>query len=355
MTVNIGPALDINIETQPQIFEDGVEAGFGTGSPASIFWETADANANYWAFEFPTGGGVDVPVAIFGVGIDGVDLGQFNGVTQPTAGVMDADRDSFLVMEFSGDEAARLRASGSAVDPTLSIVADGQLTLNGGTLHTTRSIVFDNGRAVTAGDYEIGRDADGTNQLHLNMPTGATLEVSINDVPQLVMSPTAINFVVAGSGATRVVNIDNSSGDDNSDIRVVIGSSSIGGDAQLGFNAGNGSGANTWCMGQRHLDTGFYIVASNDLADGNIVLSADQSENVKIHAALEIDGDLNHDGSNVGFYGIAPVARSAGWTITNDSADRAFDADSTSVAELADIVATLITDLAATGIIGASA
>jgi len=66
-------------------------------------------------------------------------------------------------------------------------------------------------------------------------------------------------------------------------------------------------------------------------------------------------GDLNHDGSNVGFYGIAPVARSAGWTITNDAADRAFDADTVAVAELADVVATLITDLAATGIIGASA
>jgi len=71
--------------------------------------------------------------------------------------------------------------------------------------------------------------------------------------------------------------------------------------------------------------------------------------------AVEVDGDLNHDGSNIGFYGIAPVARSAGWTITNDGADRAFDADTVAVAELADVVATLITDLAATGIIGASA
>jgi len=58
---------------------------------------------------------------------------------------------------------------------------------------------------------------------------------------------------------------------------------------------------------------------------------------------------------SMGLYGVTAVARSAGWTITNDLADRAFDADTVAVAELADVVATLITDLAATGIIGASA
>ena len=39
------------------------------------------------------------------------------------------------------------------------------------------------GRAVTPGDYSIGRDADGTNQLHLNVPTGATYEFSVQDSP----------------------------------------------------------------------------------------------------------------------------------------------------------------------------
>lgn len=61
------------------------------------------------------------------------------------------------------------------------------------------------------------------------------------------------------------------------------------------------------------------------------------------------------NGGLMGLYGVTAVARSAGWTITNDQTDRAFDADTVAVAELADVVATLITDLAATGIIGASA
>ena len=31
----------------------------------AAFWETADANANYWAYDLPTGGDIDVPVVGF--------------------------------------------------------------------------------------------------------------------------------------------------------------------------------------------------------------------------------------------------------------------------------------------------
>ena len=45
------------------------------------------------------------------------------------------------------------------------------------------------GVAVTAAQYEVTRDADATNQLHLNVPTGATFELSVNDVPSVVIGP----------------------------------------------------------------------------------------------------------------------------------------------------------------------
>ena len=80
----------------------------GTGS---FFWEDADANAEYWAFELPSGTSEHVPVLGVGVGLDGVDLGLFDGITQPTMAVIDADRDSFIAMDFSADDAARLRAN----------------------------------------------------------------------------------------------------------------------------------------------------------------------------------------------------------------------------------------------------
>ena len=74
----------------------------------------------------------------------------------------------------------------------------------------------------------------------------------------------------------------------------------------------------------------------------------------KIHGTdeLELDGALNHDGTTVGFYGVAPVARSAAYAPTNVTTDRAYDANATTVDELADVLGTLIADLQATGIIG---
>ncbi|MEK7606846.1 MAG: tail fiber domain-containing protein [Patescibacteria group bacterium] len=50
------------------------------------------------------------------------------------------------------------------------------------------NLEFGTGVAITAGDYMIGRDADGTNQLHFNVPTGASMEWSINDVSRMVMN-----------------------------------------------------------------------------------------------------------------------------------------------------------------------
>ena len=46
------------------------------------------------------------------------------------------------------------------------------------------------------------------------------------------------------------------------------------------------------------------------------------------------------------------AASSSRYTVTNVTTDRAFDADSTSTAELADVLGTLITDLRQRGVIG---
>jgi hypothetical protein len=91
------------------IFND--DNGVGFGGVAQIVWDTTDANANMLKIELPAGGSVDVPVILAGIGHQGEDLTFFNGVTQPTLGVVDADRDSWLVMDFSADDAARIRSN----------------------------------------------------------------------------------------------------------------------------------------------------------------------------------------------------------------------------------------------------
>jgi hypothetical protein len=58
-------------------------------------------------------------------------------------------------------------------------------------------------------------------------------------------------------------------------------------------------------------------------------------------------------GGQIGFHGVTPVARSTGWAVTNVTSDKVFDANSTSINELADVLGTLINDLIAKGLIGA--
>ena len=111
----------------------------GTGS---FFWEEADSNAEYWAFELPSGTSEHVPVLGVGVGLDGVDLGLFDGITQPTMAVIDADRDSFIALDFSGDDAARLRANAAMTISTSSAAL---------TLTPTTDVHVSNGTGLVIG------------------------------------------------------------------------------------------------------------------------------------------------------------------------------------------------------------
>lgn len=73
---------------------------------------------------------------------------------------------------------------------------------------------------------------------------------------------------------------------------------------------------------------------------------------VQLDDELIIGGALNHDGTTVGFYGVTPVVRSAAYTPTNVTTDRAYDANATTLDEIADVLGTLLQDLTLTGIIG---
>ena len=69
---------------------------------------------------------------------------------------------------------------------------------------------------------------------------------------------------------------------------------------------------------------------------------------------MEIDGTLDHDGANLGFRGVAPIPFPAAYTITNFTSDRTYDANATSVNELADALATLVLDLINQGVLQGS-
>ena len=73
---------------------------------------------------------------------------------------------------------------------------------------------FSVGKAVVATDYWVGRDADGTNQMHFNVPTGASYEWSINDTS--TMSVSAAGALTVTSLVTpylRTLSVAKSGGD----------------------------------------------------------------------------------------------------------------------------------------------
>lgn len=106
-------------------------------------------------------------------------------------------------------------------------------------------------------------------------------------------------------------------------------------------------------------DTDANLLFTDGSADTVQVGAATASDSAKFYVSgkiscsgeLEVNGDLNHDGSNVGFFGVAPAARPSAYTPSNVTPDRSYDADTVAVAELADIVGTLIADLQSLGLL----
>jgi hypothetical protein len=63
--------------------------------------------------------------------------------------------------------------------------------------------------------------------------------------------------------------------------------------------------------------------------------------------------EANGSAAQIGFLGANASPRSTGWTIANLSSDKSYDADATSIDELADVVGTLIEEFKTKGLLGA--
>jgi len=71
--------------------------------PARLRWETKDANANALLLALPEGGAVDVPVLILAdASAEDVDLGMFNGVTEPTLAILDDSHTRYMKVAWNG-------------------------------------------------------------------------------------------------------------------------------------------------------------------------------------------------------------------------------------------------------------
>jgi hypothetical protein len=85
---------------------------------------------------------------------------------------------------------------------------------------------------------------------------------------------------------------------------------------------------------------------------GELVLTSGNGTTAAGEISLATGGTkrFRANATGLAFFNVAPVARAAAYTVTNGLTDRSYDADTVAVAELADVVATIIADLKAYGL-----
>lgn len=96
------------------------------GGLSGPVYDDTDADAGMVKWDMEPGSATDVPVVLFGIDILGVDLGLFDGRTEPVVGVVDLDGDSAVTLGFSADDVATIVLGGSAVFqlPDLTFIGD---------------------------------------------------------------------------------------------------------------------------------------------------------------------------------------------------------------------------------------
>ncbi len=90
------------------------------------------------------------------------------------------------------------------------------------------------------------------------------------------------------------------------------------------------------------------------VSEGTLDDGAAGAAKLVVTGEVEIDGDLNHDGTNVGFYGTAPAAQSAGYTRNAVVVeDRTLLASaSATILNNNNVLAAMIADFQAVGLLG---
>jgi len=91
------------------------------------------------------------------------------------------------------------------------------------------------------------------------------------------------------------------------------------------------------------------VIAWGTARDTNLYRSA--ANILKTDDSLIVGVDFQHLGANIGFFGHAVAARDAAYTVAHVTPDRAYDADATTLDEVADVLGTLITYFISIGLL----
>lgn len=81
------------------------------------------------------------------------------------------------------------------------------LVLDGPDITASGLVSWDAGVAITAASYQIGRNADATNRLQLNVPAGAIHEISVNDVAIVLVTATTLQTLLGSAAQPSMVSL----------------------------------------------------------------------------------------------------------------------------------------------------
>ncbi len=100
--------------------------------------------------------------------------------------------------EWSVNDVAELTLTSTTLDLNSNALS------NIGAATFVSTATYSTGAAITAGSYQVQRDADATNQLHFNVPTGTGFEFSVNDVAKILINTNGLLFAGPGAGLATV-------------------------------------------------------------------------------------------------------------------------------------------------------
>lgn len=324
-----------------------VEAWNGSSAAASVFEIDKDGIVDATTFRVEKDGGTFFSLKDTTAGqLNELNAGFNTDGTEAyfrpaPAGTPATDRDFYF--DFDGDY---WRLDGDImVDGVVyaegSLAMTGDLSLAAGT-EASPSLDFSGDN--NTGLYRIGAD-------NIGVSLGGTKYVDLStaradfSMPVQVTTDTdlAIKFVGSPTNNIHEIGANTTDGADDQGVRIEGGGGSL-----------VGRGASVTVFGNEHaVDPGQVNIRTGDAAEtgDGIVLSTSADIRLINCDKVELDGDLDHDGANIGFFGVAPAARAAAYTPSNVTPDRSFDADTVLVAELADVVGTLIADLQLYGLL----
>jgi hypothetical protein len=157
----------------------------------------------------------------------------------------------------------------------------------------------------------------------------------------LVSTPNSLAIDTLGTGAATV-----------GDVRLSKTGSIFGRNNALDNNVSMLSlSTDVVVVGDSTQAAGVALITASGSITANIGVTTEltvSASKVLVANELEVDGTFNHDGANYAVRNATP-GPAASWTVTNGSTLRTFDADSVTINELADVVATMISDDVAQG------